>query len=81
MTLNGIVTILYVFDIQIYTVIDNSWGIGELICKNGDSFELNSGCGRQFSKPSELAFVQFLNSYRVSLISRISVLRDTKSSS
>jgi hypothetical protein len=60
MALNAIVVVLYVIDMLYDTVINDNWGIGELICKNGDSFELNSGCQRQLIKLTELGICSFL---------------------
>jgi hypothetical protein len=37
MALNGIVLTLYVVDIQYYTIISETWGIGRGNCKNRDN--------------------------------------------
>ncbi len=40
MALNEVFDVLYVVGIQHYIIIDNSWGIGNLICIDDESFDL-----------------------------------------
>jgi len=43
MALNRIIAVSYVIDILYYTVIDDNWGIGKLICKYRDKLIAYTG--------------------------------------
>ena len=47
MAFSGIVAVLYMIDILYYTVIDDSWGIGETSSKYRDRNGSCPGCRRQ----------------------------------
>lgn len=73
MALNEVLLIMYVIDIQYYTIFDDDWGIGIRICKNYDkqfaeTLLLNGFLATQFhigsqKRPHEayLLAVVFLN--------------------
>ena len=58
MALNEVFDVLYVVGIQHYIIIDNSWGIGNLICIDDESFDLCPACRLRRTEPIMSAEVQ-----------------------
>ena len=51
MALNEVFDVLYVVGIQHYIIIDNSWGIGNLICIDDESVDLCPACRLRRTEP------------------------------